>query len=162
MIDRVKQLEYLKRLAAEYPAQVDVQRWDEPKARSANLWYLAQHDLIDIQPSQEMQSPWNVILAKINARGLDFLADDGGLSAVLGVVTVKLHADTIRDLIAEKLAASDMPAEQKSTLLNRLRSLGGEALKELTKELVKRGIDASPAGYDWLRATVDGLARVAG
>lgn len=41
--------------------------------------------------------------SRITAAGLDFLEDDGGLSAILGVVTVRLHADTIRALIDAKI-----------------------------------------------------------
>ncbi len=67
--------------------------------------------------------------ASITAAGLDFLADDGGLSAILGVVTVKVHADTIRDLIAAKIDTADLPVEKKSALKKQLAALPETALR---------------------------------
>ncbi len=40
-----------------------------------------------------------MILARITAKSIDLLEDDGGVSAILGVVTAKLHEDTIRNLV---------------------------------------------------------------
>ena len=88
--------------------------------------------------------------ASITAAGLDFLADDGGLSAILGVVTVKLHADTIRDLIGAKIDAAAIPAEQKSALKQRLAGLSGKALEAATADLVRTGLDHLPDAAHWL------------
>ena len=49
--------------------------------------------------------------ARITAKGIDFLEDDGGLSAILGVVTVKLHADTLREMLAKKIDASSASSD---------------------------------------------------
>lgn len=49
----------------------------------------------------------------ITAASLDFLEDDGGLSAILGIITVKLHADTIKGL------------DQLPDAIHWLRSLAG-------------------------------------
>ena len=64
---------------------------------------------------------------------------------MLGVVTIKLHADTIRDLIASRIASSDIPIEQKNSLQTSLRSLPDEALKHLTTKLVDAAFDNLPA-----------------
>jgi hypothetical protein len=61
--------------------------------------------------------------AKITARGLDFLEDDGGLGAILNVVTIRLEADTLRQLLETKINASDMPEADKQTLLAKLKIL---------------------------------------
>jgi hypothetical protein len=88
---------------------------------------------------------------KITARGLDFLADDGGLSAIFGVVTVKLHADTIRDLIATKIEALPVPAAEKSALRKHLAELSEVALRAATTDLVKAGLDYLPNAVHWLQ-----------
>lgn len=75
---------------------------------------------------------------------MDFLADDGGLSAILGVLTVKLHDETIRHLIEARINSSDLPAEQKAGLLATLKDLPGEALKHLTEKLLDAGLDNWP------------------
>ena len=46
--------------------------------------------------------------------GIDFLTDDGGLSAILGVVTVKLHSDTIQALIAAKIDQAEISDSEKA------------------------------------------------
>ncbi|MDQ1924685.1 hypothetical protein [Massilia pseudoviolaceinigra] len=142
-LNRDLQLELLKLLADRYPDPVPANELlnDNPLT-TRNLYYLAEHDLVEGQLSQ------NVGLrvakfrqAKITAKGMDFLADDGGLSAILGVVTVKLHDDTIRNLIAARIQDSDLPAEEKTGLLNQLRELRGESIKHLTMKLLDAGLD---------------------
>jgi hypothetical protein len=71
---------------------------------------------------------------------MDFLADDGGLSSILGVVTVKLHEDTLKQLIGQRITESDLPAPEKSKLLEQLKTLPGEAIKHLTLKLVDAGL----------------------
>jgi hypothetical protein len=83
-------------------------------------------------------------LAAASSLPLDFLADDGGLSAILGVVTVRLDATTIRDLIAAKVDAAAIPIEEKSVLKRNLAALSETALKGATTDLVKAGLDHLP------------------
>lgn len=115
-----------------------------------NLLYLAEHGLIEhgfvrqdyiSGQSQYMQTS----AATITADGLDFLEDDGGLSAILGVVTVRLHDDTIKSLIEAKILASDMPQPDKKRWLDQLRSLPADATKHLVLKLVDLGLDSSPS-----------------
>ena len=80
----------------------------------------------------------------ITAAGLDFLEDGGGLSAILGVVTVRLHADTVRALIDAKIEASPIPAEEKSRLRKVLAHLSEASLRVATTDLVKSGLDHCP------------------
>jgi hypothetical protein len=88
----------------------------------------------------------------ITAAGLDFLEDDGGLSAILGVVTVKLHADTIRDLIDAKIETSSLPAEEKSKLRKALAGLSEAGLREVITGLVKIGLNHLPDAAHWLHS----------
>ena len=83
--------------------------------------------------------------------GLDFLSEDGGLSAILGVVTVKLHADTIRDMIAAKIEAAPIPANEKSALKRHLAALSETGLKAATTDLVKIGLEHLPDAIHWLQ-----------
>lgn len=104
--------------------------------QSANLEYLAEHGLIIFNS----KTPY-AVLTTITARGIDFLADDGGLSAILGVVTVKLHSDTIQALIAAKIDQADIPDEEKGRLKTELGKIKDTALSTLTEN----AINAIPA-----------------
>ena len=118
---------------------------DENPAVTPNLHYLLEHGLVDASRDEDISlRKLQFQFARITASGMDFLADDGGLSAILGVLTVKLHDETIRHLIEARINSSDLPAEQKAGLLATLKDLPGEALKHLTEKLLDAGLDNWP------------------
>ena len=83
-IDRDLQLEVLSFCRDAYPASADLTQspfWDHPHIH-ANLIYLQEHQLIDGTLVNGNMEIWN---PGITAKGLDFLEDDGGLSAILGI-----------------------------------------------------------------------------
>jgi len=141
-LNRELQRELLNRLADVYPRMEPVQSWlRESENVNANLHYLAEHGLITGSSSNEMGGSRQYIVAQITSKGLDFLADDGGLSAILGVVTVKLHEDTIRQLLIDRVEASITSPEERSSLVTKIRSLPGKALETLTEKLIEKGAE---------------------
>lgn len=157
-LDRELQLNLLKTLAGKYPLTVDLQSMTkEHPIVTPNLHYLAEHGLIDGQVSREIGGSKNFIFAKITARGLDFLADDGGLGAILGVVTIKLHDDTVRELITLRVQNSNLPPEEKQTLIDQLRELRGESLKHLTMKLLDAGLENWPVAMTAIQAAVSAI-----
>lgn len=139
--NRQNQREMLMELMARYPALVDVQGWGYPNL-SAELSYLHEHELAEVTFSQafgrSMPAP---VFAKLTAKGVDFLQQDGGLSAILGVVTIKLHDDTIKDLIESKIMASNLSQPDKHRYLDALRELPAETTKHLVLRLVDMGLE---------------------
>ena len=99
--------------------------------QSANLQYLAEHGLVVFGDKTFITAT-----VKITAKGIDFLMDDGGLSAILGVVTVKLHSDTIQALLNTKIDQADIPPEEKSKLKVILSKMGDVALAKLTEKAI--------------------------
>ena len=99
--------------------------------QSANLQYLAEHGLVVFDDKTRITAT-----VKITAKGIDFLMDDGGLSAILGVVTVKLHSDTIQALLNTKIDQADIPPEEKSKLKVILSKMGDVALAKLTEKAI--------------------------
>lgn len=97
--------------------------------QSANLQYLVEHGLVTFGDKLSAT-------VKITAKGIDFLMDDGGLSAILGVVTVKLHSDTIQALLNTKIEQADIPPEEKSKLKVILSKMGDVALAKLTEKAI--------------------------
>jgi hypothetical protein len=152
MISPEKQRDLLLQLKEFYPgpASFRVDNEDETREVAANLKYLEEHGLC-IAGVKVYADGSSIQLGAsyITHKGLDFLADDGGLSAILGVVTVKLHADTIRDLIAAKIEATAMPAEEKSALKQRLAALSQKALEAVTADLVRTGLNHLPDAAHW-------------
>lgn len=94
-LDRELQRQILEKLADAYPDEIFEVAPKFPSAgRSSvffNLQYLAEHGLVNsgVRKSQsgDTEDQWYELGTKITATGLDFLADDGGLGAILGVGT---------------------------------------------------------------------------
>ncbi|MEF9874735.1 MAG: hypothetical protein RR778_13655 [Glutamicibacter sp.] len=143
-IDRDVQAKLLQRLADEYPQPVEaleLGRDIDPELLDPTIAYLEEYGLVDATfiGSLNMGSP--LLEAKITARGIDFLADDGGLGAVLAVVTVKLHDDTLRQLIEARIMASELSPPDKKKFVDQLRELPGETTKHLVLKLVDVGLE---------------------
>lgn len=103
-----------------------------------NIIYLTQHGLIESR-IQGLDS-WMLQL-QITHKGIDFLQQDGGLSAILGVVTVKLHSDTIQALLSAKIDEADIPQSEKGRLKSELGKIKDAALSTITEN----AINALPA-----------------
>lgn len=107
------------------------------------MYYLEEHGLVN-SGIQRGMSAYMRIPPSITAAGMDFLADDGGLSAILGVITIKLHEDTLRSLIEAKINGSEMSAPEKLEWIRTLREQPIESIRHLTKELTGRALDHMP------------------
>ena len=159
-LDRTGQRALLERLSKSYPGfddgvltdlrtpggPYDAHIWtgNESNQREAifDLAYLREHGLVSYSEKEaynQTQTPLSGI--RITAKGLDFLAEDGGLGAILGVVTVRLHDETIKILVEGKLAQSQLPETEKATLIARVRGLGGTGMRRLVDKLCEAGID---------------------
>lgn len=151
-LNRDLQRAILKTLADAYPG-LTREAWDEIQKLTnddiliGNMLYLEDHGLI--QSGLNQGSSGNFVMntggLKITTRGLDFLEDDGGLSAILGVVTVKFHDDTLKALIEAKIQQSDLPPPDKKRWLDQLRELPAETTKHLVLKLVDKGLEHAPA-----------------
>lgn len=123
-----------------------------------NIAYLHEHGLLSTEirfTSDGTNRPiW--AHAALTAAGVDFLEDDGGLSAILGVVNVRLHADTVRELLAARIAEDpSLTEETKSALREAIKKQPETALSEITTRLVQAGLahlpDAIQILQTWLR-----------
>lgn len=164
MLDRNLQRTILVTLSGIYPRTPSVDVLNkisdgvDDHVFEANLFYLTQHGLIENCLDLEKYGKAVVTLGKLvcTAKGMDFLADDGGLSATLGTVTVKLHEDTLRQLIEAKVQASTLPEEQKSGILKALREAPGETTKQLITKLVDLGMENAPKAIPLIQTLLQG------
>ncbi|RUT26844.1 hypothetical protein C0V97_03965 [Asaia sp. W19] len=163
-MDRGLQRELLLKMAEEFPLPVDLRLSNGSKAEiikaGRNLIYLQGHGLCQAASGQSANtaSAANATtpepIFKITAKGLDFLQDDGGLSAILNVVTVRFEADTLRALIAAKIDASSEPEEKKAKAKSLLSAVKEEGLKQLTSKVVGEGLSSLPHIADWVISAI--------
>jgi hypothetical protein len=90
----------------------------------------------------------------ITAAGLDFLEDDGGLTAVLGTVVVKLHADTIRELLQARVEQASLPPAEKSALVKQIKGMPAAALNALATRAVQAGVEHVPDLLHWIQGVL--------
>jgi len=143
-INRELQKTILLKLRDIYPLVGEIDKLFEANDQKlqTNLFYLVEHDLIESEAVRNVYPmPRQIMTAKITARGLDFLEDDGGLGAFLNVVTIRLEADTLRQLLETKINASDMPEADKQTLLAKLKSFSGDVLKSVIIKLIEKSLE---------------------
>lgn len=142
-LDRALQRSILENLADVYPgiARIRASEGETQEDVDANTFYLAEHGLLTVPTTLMQNGKQSLGIPRITAAGMDFLADDGGLSAILGVVTVRLHDDTIRDLLIKRVEASDGEPGAKKALIDKIKGLPAEALGKLTMD----GLDAALA-----------------
>jgi hypothetical protein len=148
LLDRGLQLELLRQLGNVYPREAEPEKLPIGMAQNDPRWlvnmsYLAEQGLVTITESRCLDDV-AILDARINARGLDFLQADGGLGAVLNVVTVRLQADTLRALIEERAERGDVPPEEKTRVMRWLQHAGAEGLAEATRRLVGAALDHAP------------------
>ncbi|MCP1773472.1 hypothetical protein J2T38_002326 [Neisseria perflava] len=114
-----------------------------------NLIYLDQHGLIDM--SNEGFDMWMCHM-QITHKGIDFLEQDGGLSAIFDTITIKLHNESIQALLKEKINQSDIPEEEKGYLISELMKIKDAALNTLTENAINN-ISAVTV-VSWLKAAI--------
>lgn len=149
-LDRTLQNKMLNSLAEFYPSRdpktllKGPMTDDEEMQVIANLIYLEEHGLIESGLKQSISGEYGYFGGKMTAKGMDFITEDGGLSAIFGVVTIKLHEETLMALIADRIDQSDLPVEQKKKWTDGLRSLPADAIKHMVMKLVDKGLDHGP------------------
>lgn len=156
-IDRALQKRLLEHLRDVYPQPSYLVHEEGNREGSVkNMFYLAELGLIRLDKGQFLDGTIEIHGATITAKGIDFLEDDGGVGAILGTLTVKLHEDTLRQLIESKLRAASIPEEQKNGILKALREAPAETTKQLITKLVDLGMENAPKAVPLIQTLLQG------
>ncbi|WP_122075980.1 hypothetical protein [Pseudophaeobacter sp. EL27] len=158
LLDRGFQREILHVVANDYPSASDILATFGPQSNNSlkvNLAYLREHGLVEfnVHSNKDDQFPMP-LQAVITAKGLDFLSDDGGLSAILGVVTVQFSEEQFRKLLLEKISAADGAAEDKSAIIQAIEEMPTNALNEVFSRAVDWGIEQAPEALGALQSAL--------
>lgn len=155
MLDRQLQRTLLERMAEVYPLSWDMEgvlgQVDE-LILQANLAYLAEHGLITDALLIGVDRSVSFTAPTITAHGMDFLADDGGLTAILGVVTIKIDDETVRKLLDRHIDALPGSPDEKSMLRRTLDGVLPTAGKVVLERLIGLGVNQLPRTVDAVHA----------
>nr|WP_313378958.1 hypothetical protein [Moraxella sp.] len=148
IIDRDLQNRILTDLSNVYPKWADITDIDEyyqqldDRTLIANLKYLAQNELITECIDITTDGMYILQPTEITHTGLDFLADDGGLRAILNAVTVKIDPSQMAQLLK---AIAEMPEAEQKTLLDSIKEAPSKAVETMVEKSVEKGFDNLPA-----------------
>lgn len=160
--DRALQLEILNSLIDAAPGHLTsaqehqlINKFESYEHFVACMLYLKMHGLVSepfaISKSYEgIEYIFNSHTCAITHDGIDFLLDDGGLSAILRVQTIRLHNDTIV-AIEDLIALSNLPEPERASIVSKLRELPADAIKHLTLQLLTQGALHLPAAVQLIQ-----------
>lgn len=148
-LEREKQKKLLQILFNAYPNHLQKNAYVELKSMFdsddtfiANLLYLEEHELIHSGLQQHLNDySINFGAIKITAKGIDFIQQDGGLSAILNVQTIKFHRDAVI-VLEDLIAISNMSSEQKEKAKSTLGEMSTEAIKTVVQAVATAGLSA--------------------
>lgn len=142
LLDRAYQREVLEKAAAAYPDRVP---WPDAfgvdERAEVNILYLTEHGLGTSEWHGKKAVGLKPMWVRATAKGLDFLQDDGGLTAVLGVVTVRLHDDELKQLIIRRIEAAAGDTTTKERLKEAVKKLPADALNLVVGRVIDAGLD---------------------
>jgi hypothetical protein len=158
LLDRAYQLALLQMGQRAYPGNIerhhmqDLQESTDKQRHQFNLVYLIEHGLMAGQVTVNPNNSVTIKCPRLTKDGVDFLQADGGLSAILGVTTIRLHRSDLERLIEERIQLQpDLSPADKTRFVDQLRSLPADATKQVTVELLTRGLDQLPNVLQYIR-----------
>lgn len=152
LLNRQFQRDILERLGFDYPDNSDLGSifGEISNTLRVNLSYLEEHGMLTIVWPNHQRARSHPIGARITAKGLDFLADDGGLTAILGVVTVRIDEDQLKKILIDQVRKSDNTKSTKARLIEVIRGLPADVAKEAVMTAAKSGIGHVPDIAHWI------------
>ena len=155
-INRELQQLILTALSEHYPATMDENQLPEYDTEDfrPTLHYLLEHQLIDGVDRELINVRPEFLDLRITVRGLDYLQDDGGITAKLNTVTVRFDAAELQALLSEKISKADLPEPERESLTHAIRSLPAEGLRQVTLRLLGDAVEQWPSALRLLQTCV--------
>jgi hypothetical protein len=105
-----------------------------------NIYYLHEHKLIHFDENgyRRLKMP-EFYFVKATATGIDFMQQDGGLSAILNITTIKFHRDAVI-VLEDLIALSNLNDTDKEKAKSVLGELSTDALKTVVQTATTAGL----------------------
>lgn len=155
--DQALKEEILQAAAETYPASCEADQWNttlDKDTVTTTISYLVDHGLVTGTPRKRMDEIASYADVKITSAGFDYISEDGGLTAELGVVTVRIEAETIQALVTAQIEMTDATRQEKNLLRQQLQALSKEGHQRLANQLIHLGLEAAPRSIEWLKTLI--------
>jgi hypothetical protein len=150
--------EILEAAADSFPNPREIDSWNQVLGKdvvTATVSYLKDHGLVEATGRVRMGVLDSFHDVTITSAGFDYLSEDGGLTAELGVVTVRIEAETIQALVTAQIEMADATRQEKNLLRQQLQALSKEGHQRLASQLIRLGLEAAPRSIQWLQTLID-------
>ena len=140
ILDRKLQLEILEALEEVYPDSLLVAalpRFVENREYMGNLFYLQEHGVIEGDDFREPGKCRSMVDVQITKDGLDFLAGDGGLKALLDRSQMRLHREDVTAAITTGIQQAGIDVEKQDKIKADLKALDCEELRLFLLRMVE-------------------------
>lgn len=160
-LDRELQNKILSYLADVFPDQTTpehfkaVQGMAPERRLIANLLYLEEHRLITSGLMCSLDGKFNISSSqlRITKDGLDFIAADGGLNAILRTLVVKVHLDSLAQF-ERLLLQSSLSQQDKKKYVDQLKELPADATKHLVLRMLDLAMENAPRALQLLQTSL--------
>jgi len=145
--------EILNELKGIYPSSASPNQlkcYKNHKDFNDTLFYLKQHNLVECIDLSDT-GIFEIIDIKINHRGIDYIAPDGGLTSKLNKITVEFDNVFIKELFINKLEKDKAPPDKIHKAKELIQNLSIEGLKHLCTQLLTVGVDKIPNVFDLIQ-----------
>lgn len=124
---------------------------EQTKKNERHLVYLIEHGLCKVYYQKSLeQELYFAAPMSLTSKGIDYLSENGGLTAQEKTITIRFEEDTIKKLIEAKIESMNATEKEKHSLKQYLKSLSGKILEEKVLALVSLGINHIPDLTGWL------------
>ncbi|MCP1313002.1 MULTISPECIES: hypothetical protein [unclassified Halomonas] len=155
--DKTIWIEMLEAAAETYPDDCEADQWNKKLGKSvanANINYLVEHNLVTGLARKRMGDIDSYGNITITSAGLDYVSQDGGLTAELGVVTIRLEAEAIQALVTAQIEMAEATRQEKNLLRQQLQALSKEGHQRLANQLIRLGLEGAPRSIEWLKTLI--------
>ena len=152
-LNRKLQRQILETLDGHYPAIVNLNENPLFKHQDfePNFFYLKEHGLISASNNvPPTLSVLNNSVARLTMTGKDFLADDGGLTAIKKTVYVQLDAETIRMLLTSCMDNAQLDPSKKNLVMDKIKNMPAEIFNRVTLQMVQKTLENPSQVYTLL------------
>ncbi|MEJ6328622.1 hypothetical protein Q2B95_08135 [Stenotrophomonas maltophilia] len=115
--------------------------------------YLKDAGLVDAAV-REFDGVAHFAWVSITAKGSDFINKEGTIGAELNVLTVRLHEDTVRDLLVARVRESDADESVKEKLVDQLRALPAQGIAKVAERALDQALRNLPNAVQWLQTVL--------
>jgi len=155
LLNREYQYGVLRQLADTYPEPCPVhQVWgpQEDNTLRVNLYYMRNHGLIEFVEHGDKDSPKPLpIEVTINAAGLDFMSQDGGLQAVLNTVIIRFDDEQMLQILEVLVGKATGSDDQKARIMDHLKDIPASMIANVVEKLSMQGVEGA---YEYMQKLI--------